>query len=212
MPNVYGFRKKGIEVPETHQDGCHCIGDCSFCDREQVPIARREPDGRLKCTVCAYPPEACSKCGGIRQVATRVDEQGNPAKSVGKPLCYECSAIPEPCAICKNIRPIVARLEGTRGEGPGVCKSCYPKVQPKERCVDCGKVRPIAKRLNGTRGKGPGICRACANERNKRMCRWCGKVRRITKNVRKKGEPRRVGLPCCQYCANTKRYLESPRF
>jgi hypothetical protein len=120
---------------------------------------------------------------------------------------------PEECKFCHQIKMVATRVDEDGNKAKGVGEAvCYDCSAEPEECALCHNIRPVYKRQGGKKGEGPGICKVCTGNSNKKKCRWCGETRRVSKSVRKDGEPRSAGLPCCQSCDRFKKYLEPPKF
>jgi len=132
---------------------------CPHCGRV-IPLVKPR-DGLRLCRNCVAKSraEACSRCGALREPATR-DEHG-------QPLCPHCLitdlANQETCIDCGRRRPVSARTP----EGP-LCPSCLPwKVLT---CGICGRNAPCV--ISQTTSKP--WCRACKQRWVR--CTGCGEV------------------------------------
>ncbi|MGH3390182.1 MAG: hypothetical protein ACRDOO_15040 [Actinomadura sp.] len=135
---------------------------CPHCNR--VIRLHRRIEGRWLCRNCVAKSRAqpCSRCGTVREAATRDDE--------GRPLCPHClvtdPANLEVCIGCDRRRQVSIRTP----DGP-LCPSCRP--WQVAACGICGRQAPCV--ISQTTGEP--WCVACKQRRAR--CSGCGRVDRI---------------------------------
>lgn len=135
---------------------------CPAC-RRVVALVKLRGGVRL-CSGCAGKSraETCSRCGAVRQPATR-DEHG-------RSICGVC--LPQKvmtCAICgDDVACVISRATGRPW-----CRACQ---QRWARCAGCGQVRPIR---GGTRAEP--LCSPCTCPEPGfwRSCVSCGQPGRL---------------------------------
>lgn len=135
---------------------------CPHCGRV---LALGKPRGGVRlCGSCVgrSRAETCSRCGGMRQPATR-DEHGRPVCSVCRPGKILT------CDICGTDAPGVI----SRATGRPWCRACQ---QRWIRCTGCGQVAPIR---GGTRDEP--LCSTCTRPDPGfwRSCESCGQPGRL---------------------------------
>lgn len=135
---------------------------CPHCGRV---LALVKPRGGVRlCSRCVGKSraETCSRCGGMRQPATR-DEHGRPVCSICRPEKILT------CDICGNNAPGVI----SRATGRPWCRACR---QRWIRCTGCGQVAQIR---GGTRAEP--LCSTCTRPDPGfwRSCVSCGQPGRI---------------------------------
>jgi hypothetical protein len=148
---------------------------CPRCGRVITLIKPR--DGVRLCRNCVAKSRAepCSRCGIVREPATRDDD--------GRPLCPHClitdPANQETCAGCGRRRPVSVRTPG----GP-LCPACRPVKTMT--CSICG--RHAACYLSKTTGEP--WCEAC--KQRWARCTSCGETARVRGGTRNE--------PLCAAC------------
>ncbi len=132
---------------------------CPACGRV-IPLVKPR-DGLRLCRNCVAKSRAepCSRCGAVREAATR-DEQG-------RPVCPSClisdPANQETCTVCSRRRPVSVRA----ADGP-VCPTCRP--WKTTTCAICGRHGPSL--ISKTTGQP--WCRAC--KQRWARCVRCGEL------------------------------------
>lgn len=148
---------------------------CPHCGR-LIPLVKPRGGVRL-CRNCVAKSraETCSRCGTIREPATR-DEHGQPVC----PSCLIADPVnQETCIHCGRRRPVSVRAP----EGP-LCPNCRPWTVLT--CDICGNNAPGA--ISETTGKP--WCRACAQRWAR--CTGCGEITPIRGGT--------IDQPLCSTC------------
>lgn len=148
---------------------------CPHCGRVIALVKPR--DGLRLCRNCVAKSraEACTRCGALREPATR-DEHGGaicPTCLVRDPVNQET------CSRCQRRRPV-----SVRGAGGPLCESCRPSKTLT--CAICGRHGPCL--ISETTGEP--WCRTC--RRRWAACTGCGDVAQVRGGT--------VEAPLCATC------------
>jgi hypothetical protein len=121
--------------------------------------------------------EECGQCGRRRPVARRFPD--------GSPLCSGCAPrLQHTCVLCGTEAP----AQTITADGP-VCRSCYPRVQPRRPCGRCGQLATIE--VRSTDDGSPDLCSKCYLHED--SCQECGRFRSVQ---RYSGDGRLLCRPC----------------
>ncbi len=151
--------KLGELVLALRAQGATClpVPQCARCQRQGLELTRSSTTGGV-CGRCRRRElaEGCVRCGVVKPVAGRDDEQ--------RPVCARCTDRPQrECGQCGRTRRIARRAHDDQ---PDICDLCF--CLPAAVCSGCGRLRPCS--FAGTDNP---VCTACAPRRTA-ACARCG--------------------------------------
>ncbi len=175
VPCCSSCGKTTVNLPRVAESGRICqacdarqnhLRDCSRCERKQVRIIARRPEGGI-CNACyrsdPHHVVPCARCERLRRPVARLDD--------GSGVCASCWVpVPRECSACGRIRTVLA----SSLDGLLFCTTCYSKHrQPRRACGACGAERTILQRAVGDQ---PDLCGSCY-ARPSAFCSHCGRHR-----------------------------------